>query len=165
MDSIPRLERNVLTAALSEQLPVNDSVPVQEHQSRRDLCGIKTGPRLIELPRALNLKHEVASIDVLHHKEQPVLWREVELESAQSVFWPFLGQVQNCIFLPAHLKNTEYSLLSHTYILKSLLKATNGDSIKEQPLLFNVNVNTCLFSFTFLSKVFIQKRKKKIYIL
>lgn len=77
---------------------------------------------------------------------------EVELESAQSVFWLFLGQIQNCIFLPAHLKNTEYSLLSHTYVLKSLLKVTNGDSIKEQPLVFNVNT-----SFTFLSK-FIQKK-------
>lgn len=70
----------------ADQLPVNDSVPVQEHQSRRDLGSVKTRPRLVELPRALNLKHQVASIDVLHHKEQPVLWRKVELESAQSVF-------------------------------------------------------------------------------
>lgn len=63
------------------RLPVNDSVPVQEHQSRRDLGGVKARPRLVELPRALNLKHQVASVDVLHHEEQAVLERERSTES------------------------------------------------------------------------------------
>lgn len=73
LDFTPRLEGNGSTAVLLKQLPVNDSMSVQEHQSRRDLGSVKAGPRLVKLPRALNLKHQVASVDILHHKEQPVL--------------------------------------------------------------------------------------------
>jgi len=60
------------------RLPVYDSVPVQEHQGGRDLGRVETRPRLVELPRALDLEHEVASVDVLHHEEQAVLERERE---------------------------------------------------------------------------------------
>lgn len=67
-----------LTLVLPKQLPVNDSMAVQEHQSWRDLGSIKPWPRLVELPRALNLKHQVASVDILHHKKQPILWRKEE---------------------------------------------------------------------------------------
>lgn len=54
-------------------LPVDDSVPVQEHQGRCDLGGVKSGSRLIELPRSLDLEHQVSSVNVLHHEEQTVL--------------------------------------------------------------------------------------------
>lgn len=89
LDFIPKLERNGSTAVLLKQLPVNDPMSVQEHQSRRDLGSVKAGPRLVKLPRALNLKHQVASVDILHHKEQPVLESKVEPESAEPVyhFW------------------------------------------------------------------------------
>lgn len=76
------LKHQTLTPALPKLLPVNDSMAVQEHQSWRDLGGVKAGPRLVELPRALNLKHQVTSVHILHHEEQPVLWRKQELGSA-----------------------------------------------------------------------------------
>lgn len=66
-----RQKNKVLTP--SAQLPVNDSMPVQEHQSRRDLCGVKTGTCFVELPRPLNLKHQIASVDILHDEKQPIL--------------------------------------------------------------------------------------------
>lgn len=59
-------------------LPVYDSIPVQEHQSGRDFSRVETRSRLVELPRSLNLKHQVASVNVLHHEEEPVLEREPE---------------------------------------------------------------------------------------
>lgn len=54
-------------------VPVYDSVPVQKHQSGRDLGCVETGARLVELPRALDLEHQVASVHVLHDEEQAVL--------------------------------------------------------------------------------------------
>lgn len=65
-----------LMPTLLAWLPVYDSMPVQEHQSGRDLGRVKAGSSLVELPRSLNLKHQVASVNVLHHEEQPVLERE-----------------------------------------------------------------------------------------
>lgn len=56
-------------------------MPVQEHQSGRDLGRVKTRSRLVELPRALNLKHQVASVHVLHDEEQSVLKRERRVKS------------------------------------------------------------------------------------
>lgn len=60
----------------SGSLPVYDSVLVQEHQGGRDLGRVKTRSRLVELPGSLDLKHQVTSVNVLHHEEQPVLERE-----------------------------------------------------------------------------------------
>lgn len=62
-------------------LPVYDSVPVQEHQSGRDLGRVKTRSRLVELSWTLNLKHQVASVHVLHDEEQSVLKRERRVKS------------------------------------------------------------------------------------
>lgn len=75
-----------LTLTALAQLPVNDSMPVQEHQRRRDLSCVKARPRLVELPRALNLKHQVASVDVLHHEEQAVLERGREREDERVIY-------------------------------------------------------------------------------
>lgn len=85
-----------LTPTALARLPVNDSMPVQEHQRRRDLSRVKARSRLVELPRALNLKHQVASINVLHHEEQPVLERERERESHTHLV---KADVQNCTSL------------------------------------------------------------------
>ena len=54
-------------------LPVHNASVVQEEESQDYLCSIKPCPVLIELSRPLYLKHEVTSIDVLHHKVQPIL--------------------------------------------------------------------------------------------
>lgn len=56
-------------------------MPVQEHQSGRDLGRVETRSRLVELSRTLNLKHQVASVHVLHDEEQTVLKREREVKS------------------------------------------------------------------------------------
>ena len=57
-------------------LPIDDPVAVEEHQGRRDLGGVEAGAGLVELPGPLDLEHQVASVHVLHHKEQPVLQTE-----------------------------------------------------------------------------------------
>lgn len=69
---------------LLARLPVYDSVLVQKHQGRCDLSGVESRSCLIKLPRSLNLKHQVATIDVLHHEEQPVLEKEQETECHSS---------------------------------------------------------------------------------
>lgn len=137
----PRLKRSGLTLVLPKQLPVNDSMPVQEHQSWRDLGSVKAGPRLVELSRALNLKHQIASVDILHHEEQPVLWRKQELELAQSekiIVLPLLGQVQKSIFFPRCFKNIEFlqvlvlihcgviSFIKHLHFQKPLKRLVMG---------------------------------------
>ncbi len=53
--------------------PVDDPVPVQEHERQRHLGGVEPRARLVELARALDLEHEVSAVHVLHHEEQPVL--------------------------------------------------------------------------------------------
>ena len=55
-------------------VPVNDAVFVQEHQSERDFGCIEASTRLVELPRTLYLKHQVATLHEFHHKIQSVLF-------------------------------------------------------------------------------------------
>lgn len=54
-------------------LPVHNASVVQEEESQDYLCGIKPRPVLVKLSCPLYLEHEVTSIDVLHHKVQPIL--------------------------------------------------------------------------------------------
>lgn len=49
---------------------------MQEHESRGDLCCIETCSWLFKLPRLLDVKHKVAAIHKLHHKEETVLLKE-----------------------------------------------------------------------------------------
>lgn len=55
------------------ELPVDDSVLVEEHEGGRDLCSIEPGTRLVELSGALNLEHEVSAVYVLHDEKEAVL--------------------------------------------------------------------------------------------
>ena len=54
-------------------LPVNDVVRVQELQSADDLGTVESGTILIELSVFLDVKHEITSIQILHHEEQMTL--------------------------------------------------------------------------------------------
>jgi len=49
--------------------PVDDAMPMEEHQCQRNFSGVKTCPLLVKLARSLNLKHEISAVHVLHHKE------------------------------------------------------------------------------------------------
>lgn len=46
---------------------------MQEHERRRDLCGVETCSGLFKLSGLLDVKHEIAAVDELHHKEETVL--------------------------------------------------------------------------------------------
>lgn len=59
--------------AIKAVLPVYDSIAVQEHERRRHLGGVEAGSSLVKLPGALDLKHQVASVHVLHDEEEAVL--------------------------------------------------------------------------------------------
>ena len=54
-------------------LPVDDASVVKEEKGEDDLGRVKPCSVLVELAGSLNLEHEVTSIDVFHHKEQPLL--------------------------------------------------------------------------------------------
>ncbi len=55
------------------EAPVDDAVPVEEHEGERHLGRVEPGPWLVELARPLDLKHEIAAVDVLHDEEETVL--------------------------------------------------------------------------------------------
>ena len=46
---------------------------MKKEESQDDFCGVESCPVLIELAGPLDLEHEVTAVDVLHHKEQPLL--------------------------------------------------------------------------------------------
>lgn len=46
---------------------------MQEHERRRDLCGVETRSGLFKLPGLLDVEHEIATVYELHHKEETVL--------------------------------------------------------------------------------------------
>lgn len=64
---------NDITLSHKSSLPVYDSIAVQEHERRRHLGGVEAGSSLVKLPGALDLKHQVASVHVLHDEEEAVL--------------------------------------------------------------------------------------------
>lgn len=57
-------------------LPVYDPIAVQEHERRRHFGGVEAGSSLVKLPGALDLKHQVAPIHVLHDEKEAVLAAE-----------------------------------------------------------------------------------------
>lgn len=63
---------NDLSSASSSR-PVQDSFAVQEHERRRDLCGVETCSGLFKLSGLLDVEHEITAVYKLHHKEETVL--------------------------------------------------------------------------------------------
>lgn len=57
-------------------VPVDDAMLVQEHERGRDLSGVEPRTGLVKLPGALDLEHQISSIDVLHDEEEPILRSE-----------------------------------------------------------------------------------------
>lgn len=55
------------------QIPIYDTVAMQELQSHRHFSRIERGATLVEFARPLNLEHEITAVDVLHDEEQAVL--------------------------------------------------------------------------------------------
>lgn len=50
-------------------VPIDDSILMQEHEGRCDFSSIKTWTGLIKLPWALDLEHQVSSVHIFHNKE------------------------------------------------------------------------------------------------
>lgn len=67
---------NIISPSHRSALPVYDAVTVQEHERRRHLGGVEAGSSLVKLPGALDLKHQVAPVHVLHDEEEAVLAAE-----------------------------------------------------------------------------------------
>lgn len=65
--------------ACDMHIPVNDPSVVQKEQSQHNLSSVEPRSVFVKLSRPLDLEHEVATIDVFHHKEQSLLgggeWR------------------------------------------------------------------------------------------
>ena len=55
--------------------PVHDALLVQEPEPGDDLGRVEARPPLLEAPALLNVEHEVAAVEVLHHEEQMRLRR------------------------------------------------------------------------------------------
>lgn len=51
-------------------VPVDDALCVQKAQPRDNLGGVETSPGLWKSTRLLDVEHEIASIQVLHHEKQ-----------------------------------------------------------------------------------------------
>ena len=54
-------------------VPVDDPSVVQKEQGQHNLSSVELCSVFVKLSRPLDLKHEVSTIDVLHHKEEPFL--------------------------------------------------------------------------------------------
>lgn len=99
--------KNIISSSWkSRVLPVNDPVAVQEHQRRRHFGGVEAGSSLVKLPGALDLKHQVAAVHVLHDEEEAVLAAENKEEWANY----------------ANLKQIKLSLRTEKRIVKYLLE-------------------------------------------
>jgi hypothetical protein len=51
-------------------LPVNNAFVVKELEARNYFCAVKPGSRFIETTGLLNVKHEIATIQIFHNEEQ-----------------------------------------------------------------------------------------------
>jgi len=60
------IEQNVVQF----EIAVNDALLVQEIQSGPDLGGVKTGARFGKSARLLDVKHQIASVQVFHHEKE-----------------------------------------------------------------------------------------------
>ena len=50
--------------------PVNDAFPVQKFKREQDLGGVEPRPVHVEPSGLLDVEHEVAAVQVLHHEEE-----------------------------------------------------------------------------------------------
>ena len=64
-------------------LPVNDALFVQEFQSGDDFGRVKPGPILFETPALLDVEHEIAAVQILHHEEQVRLFQRSQVQRSQ----------------------------------------------------------------------------------
>ena len=58
-------------------VPIDDPTVVEVQEGQDDLGRIEPCPVLVKLPRSLDLKHQVPTVHILHHKVQSLL-REKE---------------------------------------------------------------------------------------
>lgn len=52
---------------------------MQKHESRCDLCRVETSSGLIKFTGFLDVEHEVAAVNKLHHEEETILKYESEM--------------------------------------------------------------------------------------
>lgn len=64
------------SCAHEKERPVYDALAVQEDECAGDLSCVKSSSVLLELPRLLNMEHEITSVHKLHHEEQSLLRHE-----------------------------------------------------------------------------------------
>lgn len=51
-------------------LPVNDAELMQEREGADDFRSVKSSPPFVETAGLLNVEHEIATVQILHHEEQ-----------------------------------------------------------------------------------------------
>lgn len=61
---------SVLSSISFRLSPVNDTLAMQEFESRGDLRTVEARPELVKATTVLDMEHEVASGQVLHHEKQ-----------------------------------------------------------------------------------------------
>lgn len=82
---------------------------MEEHESRCEFSSIELCPGLLETPRLLDVKHEVATIYKLHDKEQTILAnREIAPGTCNELF-------QNIVDLVTDLIKEEI-IVSYKYV-------------------------------------------------
>ena len=53
------------------KVPIDDPMSVEVLESKCDLCRIEASPSFVKLSCPLYLEHQITSVDVFHHKEEP----------------------------------------------------------------------------------------------
>ena len=86
--------------------PVNDASIMEEEKSQDDFGRVESRSVLVKLAGSLDLEHEVAPIDILHHEEQPLLVAERR---------GFKGE--NGIMLRWSVRISRYTALVYGYII------------------------------------------------
>ena len=64
-------------------LPIYNSMFVKELEGQNDFRAIKSGPIFVEFSSTLYLEHQIAAIDVLHDKKEPVIGLETRVKRRQ----------------------------------------------------------------------------------
>ena len=81
MSSLRSLQRSNQLLAIRDpevmqkviELPVNDSMLMQEMQCQNDFRAVESRPILVEFSGPLNLEHEISAVDIFHDEEKSVL--------------------------------------------------------------------------------------------
>lgn len=69
MDMALRIQQDVIQL----QITIDDLPRVEKLQCAYDLAGVEPGARLIETLHLLDMEHEVAAVQILHHEEEVFL--------------------------------------------------------------------------------------------